>query len=279
MTGNPARLRSKGDGMTVAGSVALQPAGEDGIARVQLSNPGKRNAITVAMWQRLREVFEALQKEPVANAARVVVLSGAGGHFAAGADISEFPSFRFDADTLRHYHEQTIAPALQALLDCDITLLAQIDGNCIGGGLEIAACCDIRICARGSRFGVPIAKLGFPLAPHELQAVRRVVNDATLRELLLEARLYSAEQALARGLVHAVVEPAELAGEAQARVERIAALAPLAARANKRGLRQLAAGGTSAEQRRAHFDYAASADHREGIAAFLARRSPRFHGR
>jgi enoyl-CoA hydratase len=265
--------------MSAAGSVVLQPAGEDGIARVQLSNPGKRNAITVAMWQRVREVFEALQREPVASAARVVVLSGSGGHFAAGADIGEFPSFRFDADTLRHYHEQIIAPALQALLDCDIPLLAQIDGNCVGGGLEIAACCDIRICARGSSFGVPIGKLGFPLAPDELQAVRRVVDEATLRELLLEARLYSAEQALSRGLVHAVAEPAELAGEAQARAERIAALAPLAARANKRSLRQLTAGGPDAEQRHAHFGYAASADHREGVAAFLARRAPHFSGR
>jgi enoyl-CoA hydratase len=265
--------------MTVAGSVVLRPAGEDGIARVQLSNPGKRNAITVAMWQRLREVFEALQKEPVANTVRVVVLSGAGGHFAAGADISEFPSFRFDAGTLRHYHERTIAPALQALLDCDIPLLAQIDGNCIGGGLEIAACCDIRICARGSRFGVPIARLGFPLAPDELQVVRRVVNDATLRELLIESRLYSAEQAFARGLVHAVVEAAELAGEAQARAERIAALAPLAARANKQSLRIAERADPSTAQRRAHFDYATSADHVEGIAAFLAKRPSRFHGR
>ena len=95
------------------------------------------------------------------------------------------------------------------MLDCDIPLVAQIDGACIGGGLEIAACCDLRICGRGSRFGIPIARLGFPLAPSEAADRRPRARPATLlRELLLEARLLGADEALARGIVNRVVDDA-----------------------------------------------------------------------
>lgn len=263
--------------MTV-GSVCLEATGPDGVARVRLRNPGKLNAISVAMWRALRDTFEQLQREPVASAPRVVIVAGEGDHFAAGADIAEFPAFRFAEQTLRAYHEDIIGPALQALLDCDIPLLAQIRGACIGGGLEIAACCDIRICARGSRFGVPIAKLGFPLAPLEMQAVTQVVEGATLRELLLQARILNADEALARGLVHAVVDDQQLDADVMARASGIATLAPLAARINKQSLRQLAAGGPTVEQRHAHFGYATSTDHQEGVTAFLAKRPPRFTG-
>jgi enoyl-CoA hydratase/carnithine racemase len=212
-----------------------------------------------------------LQAEAVTDAPRAVIVCGADGHFAAGADIAEFPEFRFAPDTLRDYHENVIAPALQAVLDCDIPLIAQIEGACVGGGLEIAACCDLRIAARDVRLGVPIARLGFPMAPGELAVVRRVVSDALLRELLLEARLLDAEAALARGLLHRVADDAPAEGWATA--ERIAALAPQAARLNKRSLRALAAGGLSEHERAAHFGYADTAEHRQGIAAFLHSRS------
>jgi enoyl-CoA hydratase/carnithine racemase len=256
------------------GSVRLQPADAAGVARVTLSHPARMNALSVAMWRQLREAFVACSA--AAQHTRVVLVQGEGGHFAAGGDIEEFPGFRFDEQRLRRFHEADVAPALRAMLDCDIPVVAQIEGACIGGGLEIAACCDLRICGRGSRFGIPIAKLGFPLAPSEAQIVARVLGLPLLRELLLEARLLGADEALARGIVNRVVEDDHVAGEAQAAAERIAALSPQAQRINKRTLRQLAEGGPSAAQRHEHFGYADSAEHREGLAAFVERRPARF---
>lgn len=256
------------------GQIQLLPADADAVARVLIRNPGKLNSLSVAMWHELRTTFEHLQT--TATTTRVVLMSGEGGHFAAGGDIEEFPSFRFDEERLRRFHESGVAPALRAMLDCDIPVIAQIDGSCIGGGLEIAACCDLRICGRSSRFGIPIARLGFPLAPSEAQIVARVLGLPLLRELLLEARLLGADEALARGIVHRVVDDDAVAAEAQAAAARIAALSPQAQRINKRTLRQLAAGGPSAAQRHEHFGYADSAEHREGLAAFVEKRPARF---
>jgi enoyl-CoA hydratase len=252
----------------MAGSVVREATDAHGVARVTLVNDGKRNAIDVAMWRALRSVAASLADDA---SLRAVIVRGAGGHFAAGADIEEFPRFRFDANTLREYHHGLVAPALQALLDSERPLVAQIDGACIGGGLEVAACCDLRIAARGASFGIPVARLGFPLAPAEAALLRGVVGDAVLRELLLEARLHDADAALQRGLVHRVVDDAQVDAEDAAR--RIAELPREVAAINKCTLGALRA-GTPAP---AHaFDYAGAAHHREGIAAFLDKRAARF---
>ena len=258
------------------GTLTFIPDPDDGVAQVVLANPGKRNAIDIAMWRELRSLFEALQARPPTDAPRAVIVSGTGGTFASGGDIHEFATFRFDEDKLHNFHEHIVAPALHAMLDCDIPLLAQIDGACIGGGFEIAACCDIRICGAASRFGAPIAKLGFPMAPGELAVLSRIVSAATLREMLLEAQLFDAPRALQLGLVHAVVADADVAAQTSQRAHRIAALSPQAARINKRTLRQIAAGGPSAAQRQAHFGYADSAEHREGVTAFIEKRPALF---
>ena len=141
----------------MSGHVAFTPPDAAGIARLTLSNPGKRNALSVAMWRELRAHVARLNAHP--GGVRVVVVAGEGGQFASGGDIEEFPQFRFDATTLARFHEEDVRPALQALLDCELPLVAQVEGACIGGGLEIAACCDIRLAGAGARFGVPIAKL------------------------------------------------------------------------------------------------------------------------
>jgi enoyl-CoA hydratase len=258
----------------MAGHILLEPMGD--WARVTLSNPDKLNAIDISMWRELRAAFERLQGMPAAEAPHAVVVCGAGDQFASGGDIVEFARFRFDEAQLAEFHENVVAPALHAMLDCDIPLYAQIAGACIGGGLEIAACCDIRICGASSRFGAPIAKLGFPMAPAELQVLSRVAAAPVLREMLLEARLLDAGAALRAGLVHEVVPDAEVAPLVQRRAERLATLSPQAARINKRTLRQLAAGGPTEAERRAHYAYAASADHREGVTAFIEKRPPRF---
>ncbi len=260
----------------MGGTLQWAEAAASGVARLTLSNPGKLNAIDIGMWRELRALFERLQHLAVGDAPRAVIVCGAGGQFASGGDIHEFVGFRFDEEALHDFHENIVATALQAMLDCDIPLLAQIDGACIGGGLEIAACCDIRVCGESSRFGAPIAKLGFPMAPGELQMLSQVIAAPVLREMLLEARLFDAHETLRAGVVHAVVADAEVTLTALRRAERIAALAPQAARINKQTLRQMAAGGPTAGERRAHFGYADSAEHHEGIAAFVHKRPPRF---
>lgn len=260
----------------MAGELRLDLRPGEPTARLTVSNPGRQNAIDVAMWRRLREVFEQLQALPEADAPRAVLVRGDGGHFAAGADIEEFPDFRFDEASLRHYHEEVIAPALHAVLACDIPVVAAIEGSCVGGGLEIAACCDLRVAADTARFGAPIGRLGFPMAPGELLVLSRVVPAPTLRELLLEGRLLDAPGALQRGLVHRVVPAAELPAEVEDTLHRIGSMSPQAARRNKQTLRQIAGGGPTPAQRQAHFAYASHPEHREGVAAFLAKRSPRF---
>jgi len=258
------------------GSIAFEPAGASGVARLTLAHPGKLNAIDIAMWRALRECFVQLQALAPSEAPAALIVCGADGQFASGGDIAEFAGFRFDEATLRDFHEHTVAPALQAMLACDVPLVAQIDGACIGGGLEIAACCDIRVCGESSRFGAPIAKLGFPMAPGELQLLARVAAPAVLREMLLEARLLGSAAALQHGLVHAVVSDDEVAEQAARRAAHIATLSPQAARINKRTLRQIAAGGPSPAERHAHYAYADSAEHREGVTAFIEKRPPRF---
>jgi enoyl-CoA hydratase len=270
----------------MSGSIVLDAPDAHGVARVRISHPGKLNALSAQMWRDLRAVFE--QQLPALAAAhstapRVVIVCGEGGTFVAGGDIEEFPQFRFDADTLAHFHEDIVAPALHAMLACDLPVVAQIDGACVGGGLEIAACCDIRLAGASSRFGVPIAKLGFPMAPLEIEIVARVIGETTLRELLLEARVLNADEALARGLVTRVLPDAEVAAEALSVARRMAELSPQALRLNKQALRQFARGAPSnggpahpREARSAHYAYAPTAEHREGLAAFNEKRKPRF---
>jgi enoyl-CoA hydratase len=254
-----------------------------GLCTITLDNPGKLNALTVQMWLDLRKAFEQVQQSDD----RCVLLQGANGQFAAGGDIEEFLEFRFQADRLRHFHEQQVKPALDAIWACDVPVIAKLDQFCVGGGLEMAACCDLRIAGLSCRLGIPIGKLGFPLAVDEMQHVLRVVPHALLREMLLEARLYDAPEALQKGLVHRVVKDEDLEAEVQQSVARIMALSPLAQRLNKRTLRQLLEARENAQPfhevmnepgRQAHFAFATAHDHREGIMAFIDKRKPQFKG-
>jgi enoyl-CoA hydratase/carnithine racemase len=243
------------------------------LARVTLSHPGKFNAMSRAMWRELKTVFTELQTR---TDLRGVVVAGEGGHFCAGGDIAEYPGFRFDADSLRDFHENDVWGGLNAMLACDLPLLAQIDGNCMGAGVEIASCCDIRVAGTGARFGAPIARLGFPMAPREAQLVAREAGLATAREMLLEAAVLDADEMKARGFLHAVLPDAEVAAEVQARAQRIARLAPQASRLNKQTLRALAEGQDADALVGRAYRYADQAEHREGITAFMAKRQPVF---
>lgn len=243
------------------------------LARVTLSHPGKFNAMSRAMWRELKSVFTGLQAR---TDLRGVIVAGEGGHFCAGGDIAEYPGFRFEADQLRDFHENDVWGGLGAMLACDLPLLAQIEGNCMGAGVEIASCCDIRVAGSGARFGAPIARLGFPMAPREAQLVAREAGLATAREMLLEAAVLGADEMKARGFLHAVLPDAEVAADVQARAQRVARLAPQAARLNKQTLRALGEGRPVEAVLERAYDYADQAEHREGIAAFLAKRQPVF---
>ena len=246
------------------------------IAVVTLSHPGKRNALTVAMWRELARLFAGFSLDA---GLRAVVLRGADGHFAAGADITEFPRERADANSTYHFHQQIIAPALDAIGGCAVPVLAAIEGACVGGGLEIACECDLRIAAASAQFGAPIRHLGFPMAPRELRGVLAVAGRSVALELLLEGRTMNAATAAATGLVTRVVADADLEADVMRSATDIAAGAALAARLNKQTLRRLAPPPrdfTEAELRAFYAAWAESPEHREGVQAFLERRPPKF---
>lgn len=245
------------------------------LAVVELAHAAKFNAMTRSMWCQLREVFHQIQRDP---ALRCVVVHGRQ-HFCAGGDISEYPSFRFQEDSLRAFHEEEVWGGLQAMLDCDLPLIARISGNCMGAGVEIASCCDIRIAARDARFGAPIAKLGFPMAPREAALVARAVGELTAREMLLAATVLDATAMQQRGFLNRVVAQADLDAAVQTCVEQIVSLAPQAARMNKQTFRAIARVFIDSDATNIvanAYRYANSHEHREGIAAFAEKRAPRF---
>jgi len=274
----------------MAGSVHMRADGH--LVWVTLDHPGKFNAMSRAMWKALKEVFEGIQHDA---AARCVVVQGVGGHFCAGGDIAEYPSFRFDPEQLQHFHENEVWGGLQAMLDCDVPIVAQISGNCMGAGVEIASCCDLRLAGVSARFGAPIARLGFPMAPREAALVAQAVGSTTARAMLLAAEVFDAQHMRECDFLTQILPDAQLAEQAHALAQRIAALAPQAARLNKQTIRALNRPLAPAECAQeatksiakltpdatpnsfsSAYSYASSAEHREGIAAFLDKRTPNF---
>lgn len=249
------------------------------IATVTLHNPPKRNALTVAMWQSLRRGIEALSAD---DGVRCVVVRGAGREaFAAGADIAEFAHVRDNAQQGRRYHREYVRGVLEAIGGCRHPTVAMIHGACTGGGLEIACQCDLRIAGESGRFGVPINRLGFPIAYDELAAMLPLVGRAVALEMLVEGRVWDAREAWAKGLLTRLVADDVLEAEAYAAARRIADGAPLVARWHKQFVRRLTAQPaplTEAEIAE-NFAYFATEDYRIGYAAFMAKRKPKFVGR
>ncbi len=248
------------------------------IATVTLFNPDKLNAITAAMWRRLRQVMDDLSAD---DSLRCVVIRGEGENFAAGGDIEEFLTLRDTFEQAMTYHGEWVAGALDAVAACRHPTVALIRGACIGGGLEIAGQCDLRIAAESAKFGAPILRLGFTMAHTELRGLLALVGPATALEILLEGRILGASEAHAKGIATRVVADERVDDEAYATARRIAAGAPLVARAHKRLVRRLAADPRplgEAEVRQ-NFAYLDTEDYREGLAAFLEKRPPSFRGR
>lgn len=257
--------------------ILVQRDGE--IATVVLGNPGKLNALTVAMWRALALALRELSAD---DALRCVVLRGAGREaFAAGADIAEFETERDNAQQGRRYHREYVAGALRAVAECRHPTVAMIHGPCVGGGLELACMCDLRISGESGRYGVPISRLGFAIAYDELEAVLPLTGRAVALEILVEGRVWDAGEALAKGLLTRVVPDARLEEEAYACARRIAGGAPLANRWHKRFVRRLAPRPeplTEVEIEE-NFAYFATEDYRTGMAAFAGKQKPRFKGR
>jgi len=252
---------------------------DDMIATVRLSNPGKLNALTVSMWRELKRTLDALSAE---DALRCVVLRGAGSEaFAAGADIAEFATARDNAGQGKVYHRQYVHGALKAVGECRHPTVAMIHGPCVGGGLEIACMCDLRIAGRSGRFGVPISRLGFAIAYDELAAVLPLTGRAVAMEILLEGRIWEAREALGKGLLTRVVDDARLEEEAYAAARRIADGAPLVNRWHKRFVRRLVPqpAPLSEAEIEDNFAYFATEDYRIGMRAFAEKQKPRFKGR
>jgi len=247
------------------------------VATVVLNRPEKLNALTKSMWRALGEAIDALSAD---DSLRCVIVRGAGEKaFSPGNDIAEFATERANKAQAIEYGHVMHATA-KALAACRHPLVAQIHGICVGGGLEIAALCDLRICGESSRFGAPIKNLGLVMAYPEMAPLVRLAGADVALEILLEGRIFGAREAKEKRLVTRVVPDDEVASEVQATAQRIADGAPLVARWHKQFARRLADPRplTDAEYDEC-FDCFDTEDLRIGYAAFLAKEKPRFTGR
>ena len=247
------------------------------IATLTLNNPDKLNAINLAMWQQLSANMATISAD---RDIRCVVLRGAGDQaFAAGGDLEEFVTGRATLEQALHYHGE-VAKALNAIADCPHPTVALIKGACIGGGLEIAGVCDLRIAGESARFGAPINKLGFSMYPGEMEGLLRLAGPAVIKEILLEGRILSAGEAYEKGLLSRVIKDEQVEDEAYASARRICQGAPLVAGWHKQWIRRLLDGRPLSDyEKAASFAFLDTEDYREGLAAFLEKRKPVFKAR
>lgn len=259
----------------MTGEVLVERDGD--IATVVLSAPERLNAMNLAMWQGIGDTFAELDKD---ESLRCIVIRGAGDKaFAAGADIAEFERERYDVESAARYGA-AMAAALDNTSSCRHPIVALIKGACVGGGLELVSCVDMRICGQSSRFGVPVKNLGLVVALNEMQAVAGLVGKAVALEIVLEGRVFGAEEALQKGLVNRIVPDDEVETEAYATARRIAAGAPLVARWHKKFARRLTDPTPLTEADIAEsYECFGTEDFQIGYKAFLAKEKPRFKGR
>src|SRR5687767_14730417 len=226
------------------------------------------------MWRDLDQAFKQLEQE---SGLRCIVVRGAGGNFAAGADLSEFPALRATADQAEAYGKQMIA-ALMAIRDGRHPTIAAIEGLCVGGGLEIALMCDLRLGAADSRFGIPIQKVGVAMPYPELAILTQMLGRSTMLALLLEGQLHDAVWAERHGLLTRITT--DLETDLSAAIGRVLGGSPVSHRHHKHYARRAfdVLRALDAADVQHSYEAVETADYREGIAAFLDRRTPKFPG-
>jgi enoyl-CoA hydratase/carnithine racemase len=243
------------------------------------NNPARHNAVSVEMWEAVPDIIADFAGD---EAIRVIVLAGAGGRaFVSGADISEFGEKRASRDSVARYNELADA-ATRAIADCAKPTIAMIQGYCIGGGVAIALCCDLRIASDESRFGVPAARLGIGYAYSGIERLADLVGPSYAKEIFFTARQFDAAEALQMGLINRIRRAAELESYVRDYAETIGANAPLTVGAVKLCVaeylkdpaeRDLAACQTAVD------GCSHSGDYAEGRTAFMEKRRPVFLGR
>jgi enoyl-CoA hydratase len=251
---------------------------EGSVGYVIFNNPERHNAVSLEMWARTAEILEGFRND---DEVRVVVITGAGGKsFVSGADISRFESERATLDATKIYNAK-VAAANQSIYEFPKPTIAMIKGYCIGGGLGLAVCCDLRICSENSKFGIPAAKLGLGYAYPGVKRLVNIVGPSFTKEIFYTARQFDAEEARMMGLVNRVVPADELESYVRGYADTIASNAPLTVKTEKfvinetmrdESQRNLA---RCAELVEACF---ASADYTEGRRAFMEKRKPVFQG-
>ncbi len=249
---------------------------QDGIGRITFNRPQARNAMLFSMYERLAEICTSLDTD---KSVKVLILTGAGDKaFASGTDISQFRAFKTPQDALDY--EARIDRVLGTLEKCRVPTIAAISGACTGGGAGIAACCDLRVATKAAKLGFPIARtLGNCLSMSNISRLTALVGAARAKELIFTARLVDGPEALAAGLVHEVVEdhPA-LMKRADELARTVANHAPLTLRATKEALRRLQPRLTREQGEDLILMCYMSQDFREGMDAFLNKRSPQWKG-
>lgn len=247
------------------------------VVTLTINRPEKLNAMTKPLWQALGDAFTELSAD---DDVRCIIVRGAGEKsFSPGNDISEFENERSNKKQAIAYGE-IMHRTVHAIQSCRHPIIAQIHGICVGGGMEIAALADIRICGESSRFGAPIKNLGLVMAYSEMAPIADLLGTSKALEILLEGRIFDAQEALRLGMVSRVVPDTDVEKEAKAAAERVAAGAPLVARWHKKFARRLAdPTPLSATEREECFDCFDTEDFRIGYKAFLAKQPPKFIGR
>ena len=249
------------------------------VGHVVFNNPAKLNAVSLDMWDGFVGILEDYEKDPTI---RCVVVSGAGGKaFVSGADISKFESERANAEAQARY--DTISKrGYETLYELSKPTIAKITGYCIGGGMNLAACCDLRYCNDGARFGVPAARLGLGYGFLRIERLSRIVGLPRAMEFLFTAKQYSSQEALDMGLVHGVAPADGLDALVDGITSAIAQNAPLTIGLAKAAAREIAK--PESQQDHARLEKLAAAcfdseDFKEGRRAFMEKRKPAFQGR
>ena len=250
---------------------------EDGIGHITFNRPQARNAMTFAMYDRLAAICTEAGAD---GKMRALVLTGAGDKaFVSGTDISQFREFRTPEDALEY--EQRIDRVLTTIERCPVPTIAAIAGACTGGGAGIAASCDLRIAARGARFGFPVARtLGNCLSISNYVRMTALVGPAAVKDMIFTARLLEVDEAKQVGFIGEILEDrAALDARAEALARHIATLAPLTLRATKEALLRIKERMQPEEGRDLILSCYMSEDFREGLDAFLTKRTPNWQGK